>query len=62
MPSRHLGLVPAIERGDLDSYFDELATAIEATVDLDQLLAITKAPEIQVTTSIFEKNESRLRQ
>lgn len=58
MPSRHLGLVPAIERGDLDTYFDELATAIEATVDLDQLLAITKALEIQVTTSIFEKNES----
>lgn len=58
MPSRHLGLVPAIERGDLDTYFDELATAIEATVDLDQLLAITKAPELQLTTSIFEKNES----
>lgn len=58
MPSRHLGLVPAIERGDLDTYFDELATAIETTVDLDQLLAITKAPELQVTTSIFEKNES----
>lgn len=58
IPSRHLGLVPAIERGDLDTYFDELALAIEATVDLDQLLTITKAPKIQVTTSIFEKNES----
>lgn len=57
MPSRHLGLVPAIERGDLDTYFDELATAIEETVDLDQLLAITKAPAIKADTSIFEKNE-----
>ncbi len=43
MPSRHLGLVPAIERGDLDSYFESLATAIEETVDIDQLLEITKA-------------------
>ncbi|WP_153723061.1 cobyrinate a,c-diamide synthase [Sporosarcina cascadiensis] len=55
MPSRHLGLVPAIERGDLDSYFDSLATAIEETVDIDQLMEITKAEPIEVSSSIFDR-------
>jgi len=59
LPSRHLGLVPAIERGDLDEYFDDLANAIEATVDLDQLLEVTSAPQITVETSIFKKQLNR---
>lgn len=54
LPSRHLGLVPAIERGELDPYFDELAEAIEATVDLDLLLQVTKAAELDQTSKIFE--------
>ncbi|EGQ25232.1 cobyrinic Acid a,c-diamide synthase [Sporosarcina newyorkensis 2681] len=54
MPSRHLGLVPAIERGDLDSYFDSLATAIEETVDIDQLMEITKAQPLEATSTIFD--------
>ncbi|MFS0875093.1 cobyrinate a,c-diamide synthase [Solibacillus isronensis] len=54
LPSRHLGLVPAIERGELDPYFDELAEAIEATVDLDLLLQVTKASELDQTSKIFE--------
>ncbi|MDQ0268626.1 cobyrinate a,c-diamide synthase [Cytobacillus purgationiresistens] len=54
MPSRHLGLVPAIERGDLDSYFDNLAAAIEETVNIEHLLEITKAQSIGVSASIFD--------
>lgn len=54
LPSRHLGLVPAIERGDLDEYFDELANAIEATVDLDLLLQVTKAAKLEPTSPIFD--------
>lgn len=54
MPSRHLGLVPAIERGDLNEYFDALAVAIEETVDLEKLLEITRATPLKVTTSIFD--------
>ncbi|MGM0901757.1 MAG: cobyrinate a,c-diamide synthase [Bacillota bacterium] len=54
LPSRHLGLVPAIERGELDSYFDSLAEAIEETVDMEQLLEITKAQPLDVTASIFD--------
>lgn len=35
IPERHLGLIPALERGEINPLFDALATAIEATVDLD---------------------------
>jgi cobyrinic acid a,c-diamide synthase len=59
MPSRHLGLVPAIERGDLDSYFDSLAEAIEETVDVEQLLEITKTQSLDVTASIFDTQPQR---
>lgn len=54
LPSRHLGLVPAIERGELDGYFDELANAIEETVDLDKLLQVTTAAQLESTSDIFD--------
>lgn len=57
LPSRHLGLVPAIERGELDSYFEELAQAIEATVDLDLLLSLADAPLLNETSTIFERQQ-----
>ncbi|MDM5225147.1 cobyrinate a,c-diamide synthase [Cytobacillus sp. NJ13] len=59
MPSRHLGLVPAIERGDLDSYFDSLAEAIEETVDIDQLLELTNAQVLEISSSIFDAQPDR---
>ncbi|MEK4148722.1 cobyrinate a,c-diamide synthase [Robertmurraya sp. FSL W8-0741] len=59
LPSRHLGLVPAIERGDLDYYFARLAEAIEETVDLELLLKITKAEPIEVFSSIFDAQTER---
>ncbi|MGO0059655.1 cobyrinate a,c-diamide synthase [Brevibacillus fluminis] len=40
-PERHLGLVPAVERGELQPWLDLLAEKVAATVDLDQLLALT---------------------
>ena len=58
LPSRHLGLVPAIERGDLDQYFEELAQAIEETVDLDLLLSLTEAPVLEQTSTIFEQHKN----
>ncbi|WP_233096002.1 cobyrinate a,c-diamide synthase [Alicyclobacillus sp. SO9] len=58
LPERHLGLIPAVERGELDSLFDRLASQIEKTVDLDAVLTIAGAasPMSQPTSSIF--NES----
>jgi len=57
LPSRHLGLVPAIERGDLNQYFEDLAQAIEETIDLDLLLSLTEAPVLEQTSSIFDQQK-----
>ncbi|WP_274433431.1 cobyrinate a,c-diamide synthase [Alicyclobacillus sp. ALC3] len=47
IPDRHLGLIPAIERGELRPLFDSLADAMEQTVDLDGLLAAARsAPDL----------------
>ncbi|MGO4272840.1 cobyrinate a,c-diamide synthase, partial [Paenibacillus sp. TAF58] len=38
LPERHLGLVPSIERGELQSFFELLAEKVTAHIDLDLLL------------------------
>ena len=42
IPSRHLGLIPAIERGELNPFFDKLANLIAETMDIDQLYELAK--------------------
>lgn len=39
-PSRHLGLVQAHERADLDTWLDTVADAVAAAIDLDALTAL----------------------
>ena len=41
-PSRHLGLVQASERGDLEAFLDRAADAVEAGCDLDALVALAE--------------------
>lgn len=41
-PSRHLGLVQADERPDLQAFLDRVADTVEAEVDLDALLALAR--------------------
>lgn len=42
IPSRHLGLIPAIERGELNPFFDKLAELVMKTIDIDQLYELAK--------------------
>ncbi len=42
MPSRHLGLVQAEERADLDAFLDRAADALAETLDRDALLALAR--------------------
>lgn len=58
LPSRQLGLIPAIERGELTPYFDLLAEEIEKTIDVEQLLHIAETERIQpVQHSIFKEEK-----
>ncbi|AIQ12244.1 cobyrinate a,c-diamide synthase [Paenibacillus durus] len=40
IPERHLGLVPAIERGELDGLFNRAADLVEGGVDIDAILSL----------------------
>ncbi|MEN8832249.1 cobyrinate a,c-diamide synthase [Pacificibacter sp.] len=44
-PDRHLGLVQAQERTDLESYLNTVADSVAAHVDLDTILALTQDVE-----------------
>ncbi|MDI3497909.1 cobyrinate a,c-diamide synthase [Archaeoglobus sp.] len=52
MPYRHLGLVTAYEREDMDELLDNIAEIVEKHVDVDKILEIAeKAPPLD---SVFE--------
>ncbi|NBI27931.1 cobyrinate a,c-diamide synthase [Chengkuizengella marina] len=59
IPERHLGLIPSIERGELDSFFEILADLIEHTIDLNQLLQLSEAPVLEVSPELFKEKENR---
>jgi cobyrinic acid a,c-diamide synthase len=47
IPERHLGLIPAVERGELQPLFDKLADELEKALDLDGILEIARsAPQL----------------
>lgn len=47
IPERHLGLVPAVERGELAPLFDRLADLVEEFVDVDRVIEIARsAPDL----------------
>ncbi|KHF40759.1 cobyrinate a,c-diamide synthase [Halalkalibacter okhensis] len=62
IPERHLGLIPSIERGELDSFFAKLGELITQTVDLDQLLELSKAEPISghAQSSLFKSSKRKI--
>ncbi|GEN34203.1 cobyrinate a,c-diamide synthase [Aneurinibacillus danicus] len=52
IPERHLGLLPAVERGELEPLFDRLGEMVEQHIALDRLLELAEAPLISA-----EENE-----
>jgi len=59
MPERHLGLIPAIERGELDTFFNELGNLMLKTIDFDMLYKLAEAPPLNSSSTIFEaKNDN----
>lgn len=57
IPQRHLGLVPSIERGELDAFFEHLGDLLLKTVDIETLLllSITKCLEVDDRYTLFNK-------
>jgi cobyrinic acid a,c-diamide synthase len=53
LPERHLGLVPSVERGELDSFFAELGRKIAATIDWETLLSIAEAPVLEPSAPLI---------
>jgi cobyrinic acid a,c-diamide synthase len=43
IPERHLGLIPAVERGELAPLFAKLADLVEEHVDLDEIFEIARS-------------------
>ncbi|MGD8189564.1 cobyrinate a,c-diamide synthase [Brevibacillus ginsengisoli] len=58
IPERHLGLVPSVERGELDALFQRLGELITSTIDLDRLMEIAEAPELTVNSGLFTCKQS----
>lgn len=45
IPERHLGLLPAVERGELEGLFHRLADLIEESIDLEKILSLAQKAE-----------------
>ena len=52
LPSRHLGLVQAIEHPALETVLDRAATAVTAGFDLDRILRLARSPSITALGAI----------
>ncbi|WP_078577659.1 cobyrinate a,c-diamide synthase [Salipaludibacillus agaradhaerens] len=52
LPERHLGLLPALEKGHLNEFITELAQFTSETVDLTQLYDLAKAPSL-IETAVY---------
>ncbi|MCZ8516353.1 cobyrinate a,c-diamide synthase [Paenibacillus filicis] len=62
MPERHLGLVPSVERGELNGLFELLARTITETTDLERLLQLAGAAPFTLDgSSLFVPAESPVR-
>lgn len=60
VPERHLGLIPALERGELGALFDALANAVEETVDTKLILQIARdAPSFEAVKPTLFCGEKR---
>lgn len=62
IPERHLGLIPSMERGELNPFFDKLGALVSETVDIEKLLELSVARplEIRRNSSIFEKKRENI--
>jgi cobyrinic acid a,c-diamide synthase len=56
LPERHLGLVQAVERADLDAHLDRIADAVAARIDLEKIVAAARPCTIAASASDTSSN------
>ncbi|BAU26245.1 hydrogenobyrinic acid a,c-diamide synthase (glutamine-hydrolysing) /cobyrinate a,c-diamide synthase [Aneurinibacillus soli] len=61
IPERHLGLLPAVERGELDALFTKAGEMIEQNIDLDRLLELAETNEIMVEPEAVQSHGKKIR-
>jgi cobyrinic acid a,c-diamide synthase len=59
IPERHLGLIPSVERGELDSFFDQLGNLVLETVDVERIYELAQAPVLEIKESQFQRREKQ---
>ncbi|AGT32118.1 cobyrinic acid a,c-diamide synthase [Geobacillus genomosp. 3] len=59
LPERHLGLVPSVERGELDDFFAALGEKVAETVDWEALLRIAEsAPPLAAPAPLVQPSRT----
>lgn len=60
IPERHLGLIPSIERGELDTFFSKLGDIISETIDIDKLFELAKSVPLPLAqSSLFQRKKEQ---
>ena len=57
IPERHLGLIPSVERGELQPFFDRLGDLILETIDVDLLYTLSETSHLEVKEFQFKRRE-----
>jgi cobyrinic acid a,c-diamide synthase len=63
IPERHLGLIPSVERGELNPFFERLGNQVLETIDVDTLYELAKTSSLKIKDSQFKskkKHEIRM--
>lgn len=62
IPERHLGLIPSIERGELDSFFNTLGELVLKTIDINKLFELAEAEPLSLRKlpSLFETKREKI--
>lgn len=59
IPERHLGLVPSVERGELQPFFERLGERIAQTFDLDAIWKLAETTVLHSGTVFYTKTNVR---
>ncbi|MFB1083054.1 cobyrinate a,c-diamide synthase [Jeotgalibacillus sp. JSM ZJ347] len=57
MPERHLGLVPSIERGELNDQLEKLGEAVAETIDIERIFQISQQPPFAIANTLFKQKD-----